>query len=51
MYVQARFIHAPGTDLYMQFFDAVYESGCTFWDSEDMYGDSEDLLGQWYAQC
>ncbi|THH32282.1 hypothetical protein EUX98_g1904 [Antrodiella citrinella] len=27
--------------------DAVYEQGCTFWDTADMYGDSEDLLGAW----
>lgn len=27
--------------------DAVYEHGVTFWDTADIYGDNEDLLGQW----
>jgi len=29
--------------------DAAIEEGCTFWDTADVYGDSEDLLGKWYA--
>ena len=29
--------------------DAVYESGCTFWDTADVYGDNEELIGKWYA--
>ncbi|OAG07602.1 aldo-keto reductase, putative [Paraphaeosphaeria sporulosa] len=28
--------------------DAAYEMGERFWDSADMYGDSEDLLGKWF---
>ena len=28
--------------------DAAVEEGCTNWDSSDIYGDSEDLLGKWY---
>jgi len=27
--------------------DAVYESGCTFWDTADVYGDNELLIGKW----
>jgi aryl-alcohol dehydrogenase-like predicted oxidoreductase len=27
----------------------VYESGCTNWDTADVYLDSEELLGKWYA--
>ncbi|PSR87078.1 hypothetical protein PHLCEN_2v5248 [Hermanssonia centrifuga] len=27
--------------------DAVYERGCTNWDTADVYGDNEDLIGQW----
>ena len=27
--------------------DAVYESGCTSWDTADAYGDSEELIGKW----
>jgi len=30
--------------------DAAYEAGEHFWDSADMYGDSEDLLGKWFKQ-
>ncbi|CCM02737.1 uncharacterized protein FIBRA_04844 [Fibroporia radiculosa] len=30
--------------------DAVYESGCTMWDTADAYGDSELLLAQWFKR-
>ncbi|KAI1849260.1 hypothetical protein JX265_008672 [Neoarthrinium moseri] len=30
-------------------FDRAHEIGETFWDSSDFYGDSEDLLGKWFA--
>lgn len=30
----------------MKFLDYVLESGETLWDSSDVYGDSEDLLGK-----
>jgi len=30
--------------------DAAYEAGELFWDSADMYADSEDLLGNWFSQ-
>jgi aryl-alcohol dehydrogenase-like predicted oxidoreductase len=29
--------------------DTVYERGVTLWDTADIYGDSEDLIGKWYA--
>ncbi|KAK3385616.1 Aldo/keto reductase-like protein [Podospora didyma] len=29
--------------------DRAFELGCTNWDSSDLYGDSEDLLGKWFA--
>lgn len=29
--------------------DAVYAAGCTFWDTADVYQDSEDLIGKWWA--
>ena len=32
-----------------QVLDAVYDSGCTFWDTTDLYGDNEDLIGKWYV--
>ncbi|KAI3604921.1 putative aldo-keto reductase [Moniliophthora roreri] len=28
--------------------DAAYEAGCTFWDTANVYGDSEDLIGKWF---
>jgi len=30
------------------FLDAAYAKGELFWDSADMYGDNEDLLGKWF---
>lgn len=30
--------------------DAAYESGCTFWDTSDIYGDSEELIGKWFKR-
>jgi aryl-alcohol dehydrogenase-like predicted oxidoreductase len=30
--------------------DRAYEIGATFWDTSDFYGDSEDLLGKWFAR-
>jgi aryl-alcohol dehydrogenase-like predicted oxidoreductase len=32
-----------------QLLDAVYAAGCTNWDTADAYGDSEELIGRWYA--
>ncbi|KAH8101936.1 Aldo/keto reductase, partial [Cristinia sonorae] len=34
----------------LTFLDHLYESGCTFWDTSDRYGDSEDLLGKWFKR-
>ncbi|KAM5537599.1 hypothetical protein V8D89_008677 [Ganoderma adspersum] len=31
----------------MKVLDAVFESGCTHWDTADVYGDSEELIGKW----
>ncbi|KAF9461951.1 NADP-dependent oxidoreductase domain-containing protein [Collybia nuda] len=28
--------------------DAAYEAGCTFWDTANVYGDSEDVIGKWF---
>lgn len=27
----------------------MYDSGCTFWDTADVYLDSEDIIGRWYV--
>ncbi|PVH97873.1 aldo-keto reductase, putative [Periconia macrospinosa] len=32
----------------LAFLDHAYEIGQTFWDSADIYGDSEDLIGKWF---
>lgn len=32
----------------LQVLDAAYDAGCTFWDTANVYGDSEDLIGKWY---
>jgi aryl-alcohol dehydrogenase-like predicted oxidoreductase len=32
----------------LAFLDHAYAIGQTFWDSADIYGDSEDLLGKWF---
>lgn len=29
--------------------DAAYNAGELFWDTADLYGDSEDLIGKWFA--
>ncbi|KAL0576027.1 Aldo-keto reductase str7 [Marasmius crinis-equi] len=30
--------------------DVVLASGCNHWDTSDLYGDSEDLLGKWFKR-
>ncbi|EIW78474.1 Aldo keto reductase [Coniophora puteana RWD-64-598 SS2] len=30
--------------------DAAYASGCTFWDTSNVYGDNEDLIGKWFKR-
>ncbi|SJL06546.1 related to pyridoxine 4-dehydrogenase [Armillaria ostoyae] len=30
--------------------DAAYEKGCTHWDSSNVYGDSELLIGKWFKR-
>ncbi|PCG96394.1 Aldo/keto reductase [Penicillium occitanis (nom. inval.)] len=32
----------------LQFLDKLYAAGQRFWDTSDIYGDSEDLLGKWF---
>ncbi|KAJ6532840.1 NADP-dependent oxidoreductase domain-containing protein [Mycena vulgaris] len=31
-------------------FDAAHAAGCTFWDSADLYADSEELIGKWFKR-
>ncbi|KAJ7128694.1 Aldo/keto reductase [Mycena epipterygia] len=30
--------------------DAVHAAGCTFWDTADVYADSEELIGKWFKR-
>jgi aryl-alcohol dehydrogenase-like predicted oxidoreductase len=32
------------------FLDRAYELGATNWDSADIYGDSEELIGKWFER-
>ena len=34
----------------LEFLDYVYNSGIVNWDTSDVYGDSEDLIGKWLAK-
>ncbi|EMD39724.1 hypothetical protein CERSUDRAFT_81102 [Gelatoporia subvermispora B] len=38
------------TEERLKMVDAVYDSGVTFWDTANVYGDSEDLLGEWFRR-
>ncbi|KAK2601447.1 hypothetical protein N8I77_010896 [Diaporthe amygdali] len=33
----------------LKFLDRAWELGATNWDTSDVYGDNEDLLGKWFA--
>ena len=37
----------PLTYTTYQFLDDLYASGCTNWDTANIYGDSEELIGRW----
>jgi len=30
--------------------DAAFQNGCTFWDTANIYGDSEELIGKWFKK-
>ncbi|KAK9762603.1 Aldo-keto reductase str7 [Basidiobolus ranarum] len=32
------------------FLDKLFECGCTNWDTADVYGDSEELIGKWFKR-
>ncbi|KAK3300369.1 putative aldo-keto reductase [Chaetomium fimeti] len=40
----------PPDEERLAFLDRAYELGCTHWDSAALYGDSEELLGKWFAR-
>lgn len=41
--------HAGDDAERLKFLDALYEMGETHWDDADIYGDTEDLVGQWFT--
>lgn len=49
MGISAFYGKAAGDEERLQFLDNLYATGCHFWDSADVYGDCEELLGKWYA--
>lgn len=45
------FYGKPGSDEdRFTILDKAYEMGETFWDSADVYSDSEDLIGKWFKR-
>ncbi|KAF9522253.1 NADP-dependent oxidoreductase domain-containing protein [Crepidotus variabilis] len=50
MGLSAFYGEVPSDDDRFKFLDAVLEKGCTNWDTADMYGDSEALLGKWFKR-
>lgn len=41
---------APSDDERFALLDRAYELGQRFWDTADVYDDSEDLIGAWFAR-
>ncbi|KAF8492232.1 NADP-dependent oxidoreductase domain-containing protein [Russula emetica] len=41
---------APPDPERFKMLDAVYAAGCTNWDTADVYGDSEELIGRWFKR-
>ena len=42
--------HAGSDEERLTYLDRAYELGDTFWDSADIYGDCEDVLGKWFKR-
>jgi hypothetical protein len=40
----------PSDEERFEILDYVFESGVTNWDSSDLYGDSEQLIGKWFSR-
>ncbi|KAH8179378.1 aldo/keto reductase family protein [Sarocladium implicatum] len=40
----------PDDEERFRILDRAYELGARFWDSADLYGDNEELLGKWFKQ-
>ena len=42
--------HAGTDEERIAYLDALYTAGETNWDDADIYGDSEDVVGKWFAK-
>ena len=40
----------PSTEERFKILDRAVELGATFWDTADIYGDSEKLVGEWFKK-
>ncbi|KAI1380143.1 putative aldo-keto reductase, partial [Hypoxylon crocopeplum] len=40
----------PSDEERFKFLDRAFELGETFWDTSDLYGDSEELIGKWFKR-
>jgi len=50
MGLSAFYYPRPPDEERLKFLDYVYSTGVTHWDTSDLYGDSEELLGKWFAR-
>jgi len=50
MGLSAFYGQVDGDEERFKFLDTALEDGWTFWDSADIYGDSEDLIGKWFKR-
>jgi aryl-alcohol dehydrogenase-like predicted oxidoreductase len=50
MGLSAYYFPAAPDEERLHFLDYVYRSGVHNWDTSDVYGDSEELLGKWFAK-
>ena len=48
--VEAAYGKYGGEEERFEVLDRALAIGETFWDSSDVYGDSEDLLGRWFKK-
>lgn len=41
--------NAGDTPTRLKYLDGLYQMGITSWDDADIYGDTEDLVGEWFT--
>ncbi|TFK39308.1 NADP-dependent oxidoreductase domain-containing protein [Crucibulum laeve] len=50
MGMSAMYGKAPSDEERFKVLDAAFAQGCTFWDTADVYADSEDVIGKWFKR-